>query len=148
LIAANIRPMSEVIAQGVSTPRFNMVLVSAFASIALLLASIGIYGVIAYSVAQRHQEIGVRMALGATRRDILRLVVSDGILIGIIGAGLGLAGALALSRVLNGVVVGISVHDPLTFAAGTAVLLIVAIAASYSPARRAAQTDPTHALRA
>lgn len=148
LAAANIRPMKEVIAQGVSTPRFNMMLVSAFASIALLLSSIGIYGVIAYSVTQRHHEIGVRMALGATRRDVLRLVISDGIVIGIIGVAVGLGAALALSRVMSGLLVGISIHDPLTFAACGAVLLIVALTASYTPALRAAKTEPARALRA
>ena len=147
LTAANVRPMTDVIAQGVSTPRFNMMLVSAFAAIALLLSSIGIYGVIAYSVAQRNHEIGVRLALGATRRDILRLVVADGIRIGIIGVGLGLAGSLALSRVMRGLLVGVSAHDPLTFAAGTAALLIVALVASYTPALRAARTDAGSVLR-
>ena len=147
LTAANIRPMNDVIAQGVSTPRFNMMLVSAFAAIALLLSSIGIYGVIAYSVTQRSHEIGVRMALGATRRDVLRLVISDGIVIGIVGVGLGLGGALALSRVMSGLLVGISIHDPFTFAVGAAVLLIVALTASYTPALRAAQTEPASALR-
>jgi len=147
LAAANIRPMRDVIAQGVSTPRFNMMLVSAFAMIALLLSSIGIYGVVAYSVTQRHHEIGVRMALGATRRDVLRLVISDGILIGLIGVVLGLGGALALSRVMSGLLVGISVHDPLTFTAGAALLLLVTLSATYAPALRAARTEPVTALR-
>src|SRR5262249_2310131 len=137
----------DVIAQGVSTPRFNMMLVSAFAAIAVLLSSIGIYGVIAYSVTQRHHEIGVRMALGATPRDVLRLVISDGILIGMIGVGLGLGGALALSRVMLGLLVGISIQDPFTFVAGAAVLLIVTLTATYAPALRAARTEPSRALR-
>src|SRR4029453_5307112 len=99
LTAGNIRPMADVIAQGMSAPRFHMLLVSAFAGLALLLSSIGIYGVIAYSVAQRHQEIGVRMALGAGRRDILRLVLREGLVMAIGGIALGVAGSFALGRV-------------------------------------------------
>jgi putative ABC transport system permease protein len=147
LTPANVRTMADVIAQGVSGPRFNTMLVSAFAALALLLSSIGIYGVIAYSVAQRSQEIGVRMALGAARRDIMRMVVSEGIAISVIGIGIGLAGALALARVMNGLLVGISARDPLTFVAGTATLLLVALAASYAPAVRAARLEPMTALR-
>ncbi len=147
LTAANVLPMTNIIAQGVSGPRVNTMLVSAFAVLALLLSSIGIYGVIAYSVAQRSQEIGVRMALGAARGDILRLVVSEGLAIAIAGAAVGLAGAFALARVMSGLLVGISSHDPLSFSAATAVLLLVALAASYAPALRAARTEPMTALR-
>ena len=136
LTAANVRPMTDVIAQGISGPRFNMLLVSGFAALALLLSSIGIYGVIAYSVAQRHQEIGVRMALGAGRRDILRLVLGEGIAIALGGVGLGIAGSIAASRVMSGLLVGVSARDPLTFVVGTVILLLVALVASYTPARR------------
>jgi len=135
-----------VIAEGVSGPRFNTMLVSAFAVLALLLSSIGIYGVIAYSVAQRNQEIGVRMALGAAGRDIMRLIVSEGIGIAILGVTVGLAGAFALSRVMDGLLVGISAHDPLTFAGGAIILLVVAFSASYAPALRASRVDPMRAL--
>ena len=147
LTAANIRPMSEVIAEGISAPRFNMLLVSGFAGLALLLSSVGIYGVIAYSVAQRHQEIGVRIALGAARMDILRLVLREGIRIAIGGIAVGVVGALALSRVMNGLLVGISVHDPLAFVSGTFVLLLVALVASCAPALRASRVEPMTALR-
>jgi putative ABC transport system permease protein len=147
LTPGNIRRMTDVIAEGVSGPRFNTMLVSAFAVLALLLSSIGIYGVIAYSVAQRNQEIGVRMALGAAGRDIMRLIVSEGIGIAILGVTVGLAGAFALSRVMDGLLVGISAHDPLTFAGGAIILLAVALVASYAPALRASRVQPLVALR-
>jgi len=147
LTAANVRPMTDVISQGISGPRFNMLLVSGFAALALLLSSIGIYGVIAYSVAQRHQEIGVRMALGAGRSDILRLVLGEGIAIALGGAGLGIAGSIAASKVMSGLLVGVSARDPLTFAVGTVILLLVALVASYTPARRATRVEPFLALR-
>ena len=147
LTASNIRPMVDVIAQGISGPRFNMLLVSAFAGLALLLSSIGIYGVIAYSVAQRHQEIGVRMALGAGRREILRLVLRDGFMIALGGIALGLAGSFALARVMAGLVVGISTRDPLTFSLGSLALFLIALVASYAPALRASRVAPSDALR-
>jgi putative ABC transport system permease protein len=147
LTAASIRPMVEVMAQGVAEPRFNMLLVSAFAALALLLASIGIYGVIAYSVAQRTHEIGVRMALGAARRDVLRLVLSDGLRISIAGVGLGVAASVALTRVMASLLVGVSPRDPLTFSVGAALLLLVAAVASYVPALRASRVNPGTALR-
>jgi putative ABC transport system permease protein len=139
--------MTDVISQGISGPRFNMLLVSGFAALALLLSSIGIYGVIAYSVAQRHQEIGVRMALGAGRSDILRLVLGEGIAIALGGVGLGIAGSIAVSRVMSGLLVGVSARDPLTFVVGTVILLLVALVASYTPARRATRVEPFLALR-
>jgi putative ABC transport system permease protein len=147
LTAASIRPMVEVMAQGVAEPRFNMLLVSAFAALALMLASIGIYGVIAYSVAQRTHEIGVRMALGAARRDVLRLVLSDGLRISIAGVGLGVAASVALTRVMASLLVGVSPRDPLTFSVGAALLLLVAAVASYVPALRASRVNPGTALR-
>ena len=147
LTAGNIRPMPDVIAQSVAEPRFNMILVSAFAALALLLASIGIYGVIAYSVAQRTHEIGVRMALGAARPDVLRLVLFEGVGIALAGVALGLAGAVALARVMAGLLVGISPRDPLTFAAGAVLLMAVAVVASSVPALRAARVEPMTALR-
>jgi len=146
LTPGNIRLMTDVIAEGISGPRFNMLLVTAFAVLALLLSSIGIYGVIAYSVAQRNQEIGVRMALGAGRREIVRLVLREGIVIAIGGIAVGLAGSFALAHVMNGLLVGISVHDPLTFAGGAIILLVVAFSASYAPALRASRVDPMRAL--
>ena len=148
LTAGNIKPMSEVIAQGISGPRFNMLLVAAFAGLALLLSSIGIYGVIAYSVAQRHQEIGVRMALGAARGDILRLVIGEGLMIALGGIALGVAGSFALGRVMTGLLVGVSARDPLTFGVGALVLFLIALVGCYAPARRASRVEPASALRA
>ena len=148
LTAGNIRPMADVIAQSVAEPRFNMIIVSAFAALAVLLSSIGIYGVIAYSVAQRTHEIGVRMALGAARPDVLRLVLVEGMTTAIAGVALGVASALALGRVMATLLVEITPRDPLTFGASAALLLLVAILASYVPARRAARVEPVRALRA
>jgi putative ABC transport system permease protein len=147
LTAASIRPMTDVMARGVAEPRFNMLLVSGFAALALVLSAIGIYGVIAYSVAQRTHEIGVRMALGAARRDVLGLVLADGLRISITGVVLGIAAALALTRVMASVLVGVSPRDPLALALGAGLLLVVAIAASYVPALRASRVDPGTALR-
>jgi predicted permease len=148
LTAVNIKSMTEIIDQGIAEPRFNMALVSAFAALALLLSSIGIYGVIAYSAAQRTQEIGVRMALGASRFDVVRLVVSEGLAISLVGICLGLAAAYPLSRLVQTMLVGVSPHDPLTFAGGAVVLLTIAVTASCLPALRAARTAPVNALRA
>ncbi len=148
LTAANVRPMTDVVDQTFAEPRFNMLLVSSFAVLALVLSSVGIYGVIAYSVAQRRQEIGVRMALGARRRDVVRLVVAEGVAIGIVGIGVGLGGAFALTRGMQTMLVGVSPRDPLTFIVGALVLLMVAAAASYIPALRAARVEPVTALRA
>jgi putative ABC transport system permease protein len=148
LTAANIRPMTEVMAQSVAEPRFHMLLVSAFALLALLLSSIGIYGVIAYSVAQRTHEIGVRMALGAARRDVVRLVIAEGAGIALAGAAFGVAASLVLTRVMASLLVGVSPRDPFTIAAGAGLLLVVAIAASVVPALRAARVEPLTALRA
>jgi predicted permease len=148
LIAANIRPMEEVLSESVAVPRFNMLLVSAFAILALLLSAIGIYGVIAYSVTQRTHEIGVRMALGAARVDVLRLVLSEGIATAAAGVALGLAGAAAITGVMTTLLFGITARDPLTFGAGAALLLAVAVLASYIPALRAMHVEPVTALRA
>ena len=147
LTPGNLRAMTDVIAQGISGPRFNMLLVSAFAGLALLLSSIGIYGVIAYAVAQRHQEIGVRMALGAARGDIVRLVLGEGLVIALGGIALGLVGAFALSRIVSGLLVGVSARDPLTFVMGALALLIVAVVSSWTPAWRASRVRPATALR-
>ena len=139
--------MTEVVAQSVAEPRFHMALVASFALLALLLAAIGIYGVLAYSVTQRTHEIGVRMALGAGGRDVMGLVVREGLTLAVAGVALGLAGAAALTRLMAGLLFGVTALDPLTFGAGAAVLLGVAAVACYVPARRATRVQPITALR-
>ena len=148
MTAANIRTMDDVIAQSVAVPRFNMLLVSAFALLALVLSAIGIYGVIGYSVAQRTHEIGVRMALGAERADVLRLVLKEGVMIAAAGVAIGLGAAALLSRSMTALLFGITPHDPVTFALGGSILLLVALCASYIPAWRATRVEPVAALRA
>jgi predicted permease len=147
LTAANLRPMTEVLAQSVAEPRFHMALVSSFALLALLLSAIGIYGVLAYSVAQRTHEIGVRMALGAAGRDVMGLVLGEGLVPAAAGIALGLAGAAALTRLMSGLLFGVTARDPLTFAGGAAALLVVSALACYIPARRATRVEPITALR-
>jgi ABC-type antimicrobial peptide transport system permease subunit len=122
-------------------------LLSSFAAVALLLAAIGIYGVIAYSVGQRTREFGIRISLGARRLDVLRLVVRQGLLLAAAGIAVGLAGAFALTRLLSSLLYGVNATDPLTFAAVTGLLAAVAVAASFLPAWRATRVDPVIALR-
>jgi putative ABC transport system permease protein len=148
LTPGNVLSMDDVIAQSVAVPRFNMLLVSSFAALALVLSAIGIYGVIGYSVAQRTHEIGVRMALGAERGDVLRLVLKEGLLIAAAGVGLGLAAAAMLSQLMSTLLFGITARDPATYAIGGGVLLVVALLASYIPALRATRVQPVTALRA
>ncbi|MGB7640227.1 MAG: FtsX-like permease family protein, partial [Terriglobales bacterium] len=144
---AYIRTMQEVIANSVQRRRFSMLLLTIFAATAMLLAAIGLYGVMSYSVAQRTKEIGVRMALGANRPEVLALVVKRGMLLVGIGIAAGVVLALALSRLIAGMLFGITATDPLTII-GVAVLLgAVAFVANYLPARRAASVDPMVALR-
>ena len=139
--------MDEVIAKSVALRRFRMLLLGLFALLALLLAVIGVYGVIAYSSSQRTHEFGVRIALGADRRDILNLVVRQGFKLALLGVSIGVGGALLLTRVLSSLLYEVSVHDPLTFSGVAALLMLVALAASYIPARRAMKVDPIVALR-
>ena len=144
---SEIQTMDHVVAEANGQSRFYLVLLGAFATVALVLAGVGIYGVMSYSVSRRTHEIGIRMALGAQGRDVLKLVVFQGIIQALAGVAVGLAGALALSRLMAGLLYGTRPTDPATFAAVVLVLSAVAVAASYIPARRAAKVDPMVALR-
>jgi len=132
---------------GLSSQRLNMGLLGSFAGCALLLSALGIYGLMAFAVAQRYRELGIRLALGAQRRDVVRLVLGAGVRIIVLGVVVGLAGALGLARLASGLLIGVAPTDVATFAVTTAVLAIVALAACYLPARRASRVDPVTALR-
>jgi predicted permease len=142
----NVRTMNDVVMNSIGTRRVSMQLFAVFAFAALLLAALGIYGVLAYSVTQRTQEIGLRMALGAQRSDVLGLVIRQGMSLTVIGVIIGLAGAFALTRVIANLLYGVTATDPATFVAIPFLLLFVALLACYLPARRAAGLDPTRAL--
>jgi putative ABC transport system permease protein len=142
-----VQTMESLISDSLAARRFAMILLGAFAVLALVLASVGIYGVIAYIVGQRTHEIGIRMALGAQRNHVLRLVVWQGTRLALMGVSIGIAGALALTRLMAKLLYGVSATDPLTFAALALILTAVAIAACWLPARRAMRVDPVVALR-
>ncbi|MCI0392114.1 MAG: ABC transporter permease [Acidobacteria bacterium] len=144
---ANVRSMDQILSNMAGEARFRTLLLGVFASVALLLAGIGIYGVIAYSVAQRTREIGIRIALGAQVRDVLRMVVGQVMRLALIGVGVGILGALAVTRVLESLLFNVSATDPLTFIGVSALLALVALLACYIPARRAMKVDPMVALR-
>ena len=146
--AGEIRTFDQYVARSIATPRFTALLLATFAALALLLAGFGLYGVMAYSVAQRRREIGIRMALGAQAADVRSLVVNQALRLGATGLALGLAGALAVTRVLESQLFGVSASDPLTFAAVSAALVTVLLLAASLPARRATRVDPIVALRA
>ena len=143
----NIRTMSEIVAQTYGAIRFPMTLLWIFAALALVLSAVGIFGVMSYTVSRRTQEMALRMALGASRGDVLRLVLREGFFVIVTGMALGLIASLALSRAMAGYVYGIRSTDPLTLATASLLLAAVALLACYLPARRATKVDPLMALR-
>jgi len=147
VLVSDVRTMDERVSGLLAHPRFRATLLGIFAGLALVLAAIGIYGVLSQSVLQRTHEIGIRMALGGERRTLLWLVVGQGTVLALAGVGAGLLVALALTRYLAGMLYGVRASDPLTFAAVSVLLVTVALVASYVPARRASRVDPMVALR-
>jgi ABC-type antimicrobial peptide transport system permease subunit len=146
-VVSGAQTLSEVIGDSLARQRFSMILLNSFAVVALLLASIGIYGVISYLVGQRTHELGIRLALGAQRGDVLRLILSHGLRMAVGGVALGLIAALALTRLLAEMLYGVSATDPATFAVIALVLTMVALVACFVPAWRATRIDPLVALR-
>jgi putative ABC transport system permease protein len=143
----NVSTMPELLSTSLAAPRFNALLMSLFAAAAMLIAAIGIYGVMSYMVAQRTGEIGVRMALGASRAQVLKLVVGQGVGLALVGIALGVVGALGLARVLTSLLYGVNPHDPVIFSGVAALLATVAILAAFLPAHRASRIEPVTALR-
>jgi predicted permease len=141
------QPMTKVVSDSIAAQRFTMILLGVFAALALVLSAVGIFGVISYVTGQRTQEIGIRVAMGAQRGDVLRLVLGHGMRVVPLGVAIGLAAALGLTRLIASQLYGVSANDPLTFAGVAALLTLVALAACYIPARRAMRVDPTVALR-
>jgi predicted permease len=146
-VVYEVRPMQDIVARSIATQRLAMMLLSVFSALALVLSAIGIYGVISYLAGQRTKEIGVRMAMGATSADVLRLVLGEGMRITLIGVGIGLVAALGLTRLITKMIYGVGATDPITFAGVGILLTSVALLACYIPARRAMRVDPIVALR-
>src|SRR5262249_20482614 len=144
---ANVTTLTTIVDDSLAQPRFSMLLLSAFAGIALLLACIGMYGVISYSVVQRTQEIGIRMAMGAEPQQVLGMIVRDGARLAGIGIVIGLLGALSVTRVISSFLYGVQATDPVTFAVVIVLLAAVALLACYLPARRVTRVNPMVALR-
>ena len=140
-------PLRDLLSQTLAQPRFNMALLGVFAIVAVVLAAVGIYGVIAYSVSQRTKEIGIRMALGAQRTDMLHMILRQSLLMVAIGIGLGLAGALAATRLMSALLFGVGAGDISTYMSVIVLLGSAALLASFIPARRAMKVDPMVALR-
>jgi len=143
----NVKSMDQMVASTNAAPRFQTFLLGVFGALGLLLAAVGIYGVISYSVSQRTHEIGIRMALGAEPRQVLRLVLMQGLKLAVTGVAIGVLASLVLTRLMASLLFGVSATDPLTFAGVAIVLMIAALAACYVPARRAMRVDPMEALR-
>jgi putative ABC transport system permease protein len=147
LLVQRIRPMEEVVSGALSKPRFNLLLVGSFAVLGLLLAAVGIYGVVTFLVSQRTREIGIRMALGARAADVRRLVIVDGMAPVLAGSAVGLAAGIVATRAIRGLLFGVTPLDPLSLGAAPAILAVIALLACYLPARRATRVDPLVALR-
>ena len=143
----NIQTFEEIISGSLAARRFSMVLLGIFAGLALVMSCVGIYGVISCLAGQRTHEIGVRMALGAERRDVRRMVLAEGASMALVGVAIGLVAAFGLTRLMANMLFGVSAHDPLTLAGVAALLVLVSLAACYIPARRATKVDPMVALR-
>jgi putative ABC transport system permease protein len=143
----NLRPMSDIVATSVATEHLYMVLLGSFAAVALILSAVGLYGVIAYAVSERTQELGVRVALGASTGRISRMILGEGLVMSVAGIVVGLGASAAATQVLTKLLFGITPGDPVTFVAVSVALVAVALAASYVPARRAAKADPLVAMR-
>jgi predicted permease len=146
-VPANFSTLDRIFSDSLSTRRFSLIIFGVFATVALVLAAIGIYGITSYAVTQRTSEIGIRIALGAQVRDVLRLTIGYGIKSVVVGAAIGLAGALALTRFMSNLLFDVTSTDPVTFLSVTALLLLVAMLACFLPARRATKVDPIEALR-
>jgi putative ABC transport system permease protein len=144
----DVKPLDELVRTSVAQRRFYAALLATFAALALTLAAIGIYGVIAYSVQQRRRELGIRMALGASAERVVAMVIRQGLSLAVVGAMIGLIGASLLTRVLSGQLFGVSATDPVTFAGASATLIVIALVACVVPSRRAVGVDPASAIRA
>ena len=144
----DVKTMADALAESVAQPRFYAILLGSFAAIALIIAALGIYGVISYAVNQRTRELGIRIALGAQRKRVVRLVIGQGLALTLVGIVIGLAGAYMLTRLIASLLFGVAPADPLTFTVVALVFVAVACLASYLPARRAAAVDPIIAMRA
>jgi predicted permease len=143
----NVQTLEDKLRNSTATRRFNLGLISTFALVALILSAVGLYGVMSYGVNQRTAEIGIRMAIGAQPKDVLKLILREGFLLAVIGTLLGAVGALALTRFLSSVLFGVSATDPVIYFSASILLLLVAIAACFWPARRASAVQPLEALR-
>jgi putative ABC transport system permease protein len=147
LPVANIRPMSDIVSTALATPRLTSFLLGAFAAIALALAAVGIYGVLAYLVSQRTHEIGIRLAIGANRAQVLGMILKQGMTLALGGIAIGVVAAFGLTRLMQSLLYQITASDPITFVVVPIALLVVTLIASYLPALRATRVSPTTALR-
>ena len=147
IVVSSVTPLDQLVTDAAAEPHFRTVLLASLAGLALGIAAVGLYGVVAYAVSQRTKEFGLRMALGATSHDVLGMVLGDGMIVAIAGVGLGLASAFALARLLTGLLYGIAPTDPVSFLSASIGLLLLTLVASYIPARRAARVEPIRALR-